>query len=53
MESLDISIKLSLTLEYNQLCIKLSSCDVETVAIIYLSSITHSAEDVWKMWEPV
>lgn len=40
-ESLDITIKLPLTLEYNQLCIKLSSCDVEWGPIIYLRSITQ------------
>lgn len=53
MESLGITIKLPLTLEYNQLCIKLSSCDVKAAAITYLRNITHSAEDVWKTWEPV
>lgn len=53
MESLDITVKLPLTLEYNQLYIKLSNGDVETTAIIYLRSVTHSAEDVWKMWESV
>lgn len=40
-DSLDITIKLPLTLEYNQLCIKLSSCDVESTPIIYLRSITQ------------
>lgn len=43
MESLDITIKLPLTLEYNQLYIKLSSCDTEAAAIIYLRSIRHIA----------
>jgi len=46
MESLDISIKLPLTLVCNQLYIKLYSCDVETAAIIYVRSLTHSAEGV-------
>lgn len=41
MESLDITIKLPLTLEYNQLCIKLSSCDVKSTPIIYLKSVTQ------------
>lgn len=53
MESLDTTIKLPLTLEYDQLCIKLSSCDVKSVPIICLRSITQSAEDVWQASEPV
>lgn len=53
MESLDITIKLPLTLEYDQLCIKLSSCDVKSAPIIYLRSITQCAEDVWEAWEPL
>lgn len=52
MESLDIPIKLPLILEYDQLCIKLSSCDV-SAPIIYLRSVTQSAEEVWEAWEPV
>lgn len=39
MESLDITIKLPLTLEYNQLYIELSSCEMEAAAIIYFRSI--------------
>lgn len=42
MESLGIAIKLPLTLEYNQVCIKLSNCDVKSTPIIYL-----------RTWEPL
>lgn len=43
MESQDITMKLPLALEYNQLCIRLSSCEMDAAAIIYFRSIRHIA----------